>query len=69
MARLDIALEVVPKEAFAWAVDWPGWCRSGKTPDLAREALLAAAPRYALVAKAAGLVLPDATDADLRRHR
>jgi hypothetical protein len=56
--RLEIGLELGTKKAFAWALDWPGWCRSGKDPDLAQAALLTAAPRYAVVAEAAGLVLP-----------
>jgi hypothetical protein len=59
--RLEIGEEVAAKKAFAWAIDWPGWCRSGKDSDLAREALLAYAPRYAVVAKVAKLALP-ATD-------
>jgi hypothetical protein len=58
--RIDIAEEHVAKRAFAWGTDWPGWCRSGKTVDLAREALATAAPRYAIVATAAGLAFPDA---------
>lgn len=66
MTSLDIAEEVTPKRTFVWAVDWPGWCRGGKTPELARAALSAAARRYAVVARTAGLVLPDVTDADLR---
>jgi hypothetical protein len=57
--RLKIAEEVGAKKAFAWAIDWPGWCRSGKDAELAREALLAYAPRYAVIAKAAKLDLPD----------
>jgi hypothetical protein len=57
--RLEIAEEVGAKKAFAWAIDWPGWCRSGKDAELAREALLAYAPRYAVIAKAAKLDLPD----------
>jgi hypothetical protein len=32
---------------FASAVDWPGWCRSGRDEASALEALFAAAPRYA----------------------
>jgi hypothetical protein len=56
--RLEIGEEVAAKKAFAWVVDWPGWCRSGKDAELAREALLAYAPRYAVVAKAAKLDLP-----------
>ena len=57
--RLEIAEEVAEKKAFAWAIDWPGWCRSGKNAELAREALVAYAPRYEVVAKAAKLDLPD----------
>ncbi|HEV8281364.1 MAG TPA: hypothetical protein VGQ02_05870 [Candidatus Limnocylindrales bacterium] len=56
--RIEIAEEVAAKQAFAWMIDWPGWCRSGKDAELAREALLAYWPRYAVVAKAAGLKLP-----------
>jgi hypothetical protein len=63
--RLEIAEEVAAKKAFAWAIDWPGWCRSGKDAELAREALLEYAPRYAVVAKAAKLDLPDLDGADL----
>jgi hypothetical protein len=48
-------LEATPKKAFAVAIDWPGWSRAGKTPELALEALLAYAPRYAAVAREAGI--------------
>jgi len=60
---LAIGEEVVRRKAFAWAIDWPGWCRAGKDPVLAREALLAYRPRYAVVAEAAGLALSDAATA------
>jgi hypothetical protein len=62
--RLEIAEEVAAKKAFAWAIDWPGWCRSGKDATLAREALIAYAPRYAMVAKAAKLEIPDVDGAE-----
>lgn len=52
--RIGVAIEAAPKKSFATAVDWPGWSRSGKTPELALEALAAAALRYAEVAKLAG---------------
>jgi hypothetical protein len=64
-ARLQIGEEVAAKKAFAWVIDWPGWCRAGKDAELAREALIAYAPRYAKVAKAAGLELPDLDGAEL----
>lgn len=59
MSPLAAGLESVAKRTFAWAIDWPGWCRSAKTADLAQEALIAARPRYAVVVGHAGLVLPE----------
>jgi len=47
---VDVYLEVTPRRVFASAVDWPGWCRSGKDEAGALEALAAAGPRYAAVA-------------------
>ena len=58
--KVPVYLEVGKKRVFAAAVDWPGWCRAGKDEAGALEALAAAAPRYAAVAKAAGLQLPAA---------
>jgi hypothetical protein len=52
--RIGVALETGAKKAFATAVDWPGWSRSGKTADLALEALTRCGPRYASVAREAG---------------
>jgi hypothetical protein len=46
------------KRVFACALDWPGWCRSGRTEELALEALGAYAPRYAVVAEQAGIAPP-----------
>jgi hypothetical protein len=66
MAKLDIGAEVSPKKTFVWAIDWPGWCRSGKDRDLAVEAFLAARGRYAKVARRAGLDLPQVDADDLR---
>ena len=52
--RIDTAVETVAKRAFQWAVDWPGWCRSGKTELLALEGLVAAGERYNVVIDRAG---------------
>ena len=49
----EVVLETVDRRTFAAAVDWPGWCRSGGTPDQALVALADYAPRYALVARVA----------------
>jgi hypothetical protein len=43
---------------FASALDWPGWCRSGKGEERALEALAAYAPRYAPVPAEAGVRFP-----------
>jgi len=51
---IAVTVEAAPKKAFATAVDWPGWSRSGKTEDLALAALADYAPRYAIVAAEAG---------------
>ena len=62
---IRVTVEATPKKAFASAVDWPGWSRSGKTEELALEALRAAAPRYAAVAREAGVPFAEkADDAD-----
>ena len=34
---IAVSIEAAPKKAFATAVDWPGWSRSGKTEALALE--------------------------------
>lgn len=52
--KVRVAIEEAPKKSFATAVDWPGWSRSGKTEELAIEALVAYASRYAPIAKLAG---------------
>ncbi|MGK2849629.1 MAG: hypothetical protein ACSLFN_01780 [Candidatus Limnocylindrales bacterium] len=58
---IRIGEEATAKRAFAWVIDWPGWSRGGKDPILAREALVAIAPRYADVATLAGLTPPSPT--------
>lgn len=55
---LRIVLEVAPKRSFASALDWPGWARSGRSAEEAQAALAEYAPRYADVARRAGLALP-----------
>jgi hypothetical protein len=46
---IPVYLEVTRRRTFAGAVEWPGWCRAGKTEDEALAALLAYADRYAKV--------------------
>jgi hypothetical protein len=61
---IEIGEEIGAKRTFVWAVDWPGWCRAGKTADMAREALLGSASRYAIVAERSGLDFPDVDVSD-----
>jgi hypothetical protein len=56
---LTVYLEPGQKRVFACALAWPSWCRSGKTEDGALAALVAYAPRYAVVAREAGVDFPD----------
>lgn len=57
--RIKVTVESTPTKTFATAIDWPGWSRSGRTVDLALEALAAAAPRHARVAGEAGEPFPE----------
>ena len=54
MARtLQVYLENGDKRVFAAALDWPGWARSGRSPDEALAAFVAAGPRYAAAVRKA----------------
>jgi hypothetical protein len=55
---IPVGVETSPRKVFAWAADWPGWCRAGRDRDLALEALAAYGSRYTPVAAAAGHELP-----------
>ncbi|GIH23786.1 hypothetical protein Aph01nite_20960 [Acrocarpospora phusangensis] len=50
-----VYLEIGPKRVFACSIDWPGWCRIGKSEDQAIEALLSYESRYRLIAERAAL--------------
>jgi hypothetical protein len=56
-AALTVGVETGQKRVFAFVVDWPGWCRSGRDEPGALDALGAYAARYAAVAAEAGLAL------------
>ncbi|MFJ2032035.1 hypothetical protein [Streptosporangium sp. NPDC087985] len=51
----DVYLEIGPKKVFACSVEWPGWCRIGKSEELALGALVDYAPRYRVITERAGL--------------
>ena len=52
-STIDIYLEVGEKKTFAGALDWPGWCRSGKDETSAVQSLFDHGPRYAQALHAA----------------
>jgi hypothetical protein len=60
-----VYLEVGSKRVFACSLEWPGWCRSGKTEEAALEALAAYAPRYASIAAEAGARFPKTAGSSL----
>jgi hypothetical protein len=49
LPQIDVYLEAGKKRVLAGAVEWPGWCRSGRDEAAALQALLDYAPRYAHV--------------------
>jgi hypothetical protein len=53
--KFEIYLEVGRQRTFAGAIDWPGWCRSGREEVGAVAALLEAGPRYARALRASRL--------------
>jgi hypothetical protein len=55
MDVVKVYLELGEKKVFAGALDWPGWCRSGKTEEAALQALVDHGPRYAEVLKGTGI--------------
>ncbi len=50
-----VYLEIGPKKVFACSVEWPGWCRIGRSEEEALDALMTYVPRYRVVAERAGL--------------
>jgi hypothetical protein len=50
--QIPVYLEIGKKRTFAGALDWPGWCRSGRDEESALLALVEYGPRYARVVRA-----------------
>jgi len=46
---IGVYLEIGKKRTFAAALDWPGWCRSGRDETAALQTLLEYGPRYGRV--------------------
>lgn len=51
---VEVYVESTGKRAFAGAIDWPGWCRSGRDEEAALESLFGYGPRYAHVLTGSG---------------
>ena len=52
---MRVCVELGSKRVFASALDWPGWCRSGRDEEAALDALADHAARYRAVAEQAGI--------------
>jgi hypothetical protein len=66
---MDVYLETGPKKVFACALDWPGYCRSGKTDDEALAALVGYGDRYlAAVGAESGFEPPALDDLAVRER-
>jgi hypothetical protein len=68
MSVVPVFIELGSKRVFASAADWPGWCRTARTEELALEALLAYVPRYQVVARHAGIAFPSAIELSVVEH-
>jgi hypothetical protein len=55
MDKIAVYLEIGKMRTFAGAVDWPGWCRSGRDEAAALQALFDYRTRYARAIRAARL--------------
>ena len=59
---IDVYLEIGKKRTFAGAIDWPGWCRSGRDEESALQALIDYGPRYAKVLRTGQFKFQSPTD-------
>lgn len=55
---IPVYLEIGTKKVFACSLEWPGWCRSGKSEEAALRTLADYAPRYREVAELASQRFP-----------
>jgi hypothetical protein len=64
-SRIAICLETSPTQAFASALDWPGWGRAGRDEASALRELDRYVGRYGSVADRAGVSLPSSIALDV----
>ena len=57
----DVYIEIGEKRVFAGAIEWPGWCRSGRNEESAVQALLDSGSRYSHILRSTelGFVAPE----------
>jgi hypothetical protein len=67
-SRVAVFIEAGTRRAFASALDWPGWARSGKSDELAVAALADYLPRYLPIVAMAGGVAPAGDLVITERH-
>lgn len=69
--KFGVYLEIGQKRTFAAALDWPGWCRSGRDEETALQALYEYGPRYARIlrTKRLGFAAPRKESAFVVRER
>ena len=72
MNSIKVFVENGKKRIFVAAVDWPGWCRSGRDEKTALQALIDYGPRYAQVLHSREIEFQVPTDASdlivIERH-
>jgi hypothetical protein len=59
---MDVYFEAGQKRTFAGAIEWLGWCRSGRDEASALQALVDYAPRYAQALRNVGMAFEAPTD-------
>jgi hypothetical protein len=73
MDTIDIFVETGKKKIFVGVVDWPGWCRWGKTEKAALQSLIEYGNRYVSVLQSVGINSPSPNDASafvvVERHQ
>jgi len=62
MNSIKVFVEIGKKRVFVGAVDWPGWCRSGRDEKTALQALIDYGPRYAQVLRSKEIEFQVPTD-------
>jgi len=62
MNSIKVFVEIGKRRVFVGAVDWPGWCRSGRDEKTALQALIDYGPRYAQVLRSREIEFQVPTD-------